>query len=295
MTEKKSLSKITDKNQRGGNWTKTVVIIGFPVVIFCSASLEMDEQESTRFFLLSPEINEEKIRESIIAKIRRGSDTSVYDSLLESREDRKLLKERILAIKNEHIDEIKISNPTLIEEMFLKRVSKSFKPRHSRDIGRIINLVKIYALLNFMYREKKDGALIAEEEDIKEAFKIWDSISQSQELNLPPYVLNIFIDVIIPAFKEAKSKSEQESDMEGTLFSGISYQQILKKHFDVFGRYLPLWQLRQQIITPLETAGLITQDRDLVDKRKVLITPTTELTTSSEEKYSEEHSGVEDK
>ncbi|PIR78184.1 MAG: hypothetical protein COU28_03035, partial [Candidatus Magasanikbacteria bacterium CG10_big_fil_rev_8_21_14_0_10_36_16] len=60
--QKEMISKITDKNQKGGNKTKTVILRGYPAVIFCSAGLEIDEQESTRFILLSPQTSQEKLR-----------------------------------------------------------------------------------------------------------------------------------------------------------------------------------------------------------------------------------------
>ena len=65
--------KITDKSQKSGLKTKNIYLIGYPTVIFCTAGLNLDEQEATRFLLLSPEINQEKIREAIYEKIRRES------------------------------------------------------------------------------------------------------------------------------------------------------------------------------------------------------------------------------
>lgn len=41
---------------------------------------------------------------------------------------------------------------------------------------------------------------------------------------------------------------------------------------------LPDWQLRQQIIPMLDTAGLIMQEKDSSDLRVMLITPTNEST-----------------
>lgn len=57
--------KITDKTQKYGLRTKNVIIRGFPTIIFCSTKLKLDEQEKTRIFLLSPEVGEEKLLESI--------------------------------------------------------------------------------------------------------------------------------------------------------------------------------------------------------------------------------------
>ena len=61
----------------------------------------------------------------------------------------------------------------------------------------------------------------------------------------------------------------------------MTRQDIVQKHYEVYGRFIPDWQLRQQIIPMLETAGLITQERDPNDKRKMLIYPTTPLTISN--------------
>lgn len=270
--EKVIKAKITDKNQRGGNRTKTVAIKGFPVVIFCTAGLRLDEQEATRFLLLSPEISYEKIREAIYEKIKKEADSKNYKDFTEKDPDRKLLKERILAIKEADIKEIKIGNPSLIQELFFKNI-KQPKPRHQRDIARVISLIKVLALLNLWFREKDGEAVIANDEDIKEAFRIWETISESQELNLPPYVLNLYKDVILEAYKGVKR--------------GLSRQEIMKKHFEVYGRFLPDWQLRQWIIPMLETSGLITQEADSFDRRKILIYPASEIN-------SELDSGVEE-
>ena len=67
----------------------------------------------------------------------------------------------------------------------------------------------------------------------------------------------------------------------------------MKKHYEVYGRRLADWQLRQQIIPMLENAGLIIQEPDPNDKRKMLIYPTTALDTLEAQNHSESHGGVE--
>lgn len=285
--EKEIHLKITDKNQRGGNRTKNVVLIGFPVVIFCTAGLRLDEQEATRFLLLSPEINKEKIKEAIDEKIKKDSDSTTYKSLLDSNPQRQLLKERILAIRQENVKEIKIKSPELIEQRFFEKV-KTLKPRHQRDIGRIISIIKVSALLNLWYREREGLTLIANQEDIEQAFLMWDLIWESQELNLPPYVYDLYKDVIVSAF------NNKNSELGSGVKLGLTRQEILQKHFEVYGRFLPDWQLRQHIIPMLETSGLITQDADQNDKRKILIYPTTLLTIPKETNNSELECGVEE-
>jgi len=51
-------------------------------------------------------------------------------------------------------------------------------------------------------------------------------------------------------------------------------------------------QLRQQILPMLETAGLIVQEADPSDKRKMMIYPTALSTKSPDQKNSENGGGV---
>lgn len=260
--------KITDKNQKHGMRTKNVFIIGYPSVIFCTAGLRIDEQEATRFFLLSPEVNQDKIREAINQKIRREADHEKFTNWLDELPERKLLVERIQAIKQEQIEQIKIENSEVIAERFLEK-NKMLKPRHQRDIGRLLALIKSLALLNLWWRERSGSTITANNEDIDQAFLIWDKMAVSQELNLPPYIYKLYQEVILPIWSEKSPSVALNGQKEG-----ISRQELLDKHYQVYGRMLDQSQLRQQILPMLETAGLIIQEADPNDKRKVLVFPT---------------------
>lgn len=289
--EKEMHSKITDKNQKGGNRTKTVIIKGFPSVIFCSAGLRIDEQEATRFLLLSPEVNQEKIRQGILESIKKEADAESYKGWLDENLERKLLKERIRAIKLEGIREIKIAHPEKIEERFLV-ANKMLKPRHQRDIKHLASLIKSFALVNLWWRERSGTTITANEDDIEQAFKIWDAISVSQELNLPPYIYNLYQEVILKAWND-KNSNGNEGFAEVTAGAlGLSRQELLQRHFEVYGRMLDTNQLRQQILPMLETAGLIVQEADPDDKRKMLIYPTTLSTKSPDQRNSDDEGGV---
>lgn len=281
--------KITDKSQKAGLRTKNIFLKGFPAVIFCTAGLRIDEQESTRFLLLSPEINQEKIREAIYEKIRRETDNQSYYNNLSQNPERAMLIKRIKAVKEAHIENIRIGNPYKLEQMFFEG-DKTLKPRHQRDIGRIISIIKAFALLNLWFRERDSSTIIANEDDIDEAFKVWSVISESQELNLPPYIYNLYRDVILAVYQEKNKDIFSEAKL------GVSKQDILQKHYEVYSRHLPDWQLRQQIIPMLETSGLIVSDSDPNDKRKPIYYPTTQLTKDLADKnYRESEGGVKDK
>jgi hypothetical protein len=196
---------------------------------------------------------------------------------------RLLLKERIEAIREEKIEEVRIADPRYIEQVFLEN-KLILKPRHQRDIGRLISLIKAFALVNLWFREREGAVIIANGDDIRSAIKIWEKISQSQEYNLPPYIYNFYREVIVAAYQE---KNDGLGMGEVVNKQGISRQDIFKKHSQVYGRILEDFRLRQQILPMLETAGLITQEQDPNNRRRVLVFPTTELSSGSNNIVSE--------
>ncbi|MSU54530.1 MAG: hypothetical protein EXS48_01660 [Candidatus Staskawiczbacteria bacterium] len=255
--EKVITVRITDRSKRALR-TKKILVKGYPAVIFCSTKLGMDEQEFTRFLVLSPESDQEKIRESIIQRIKKESDNKAYDEWLESDHRRKELKERILAIKETYIKDIKIESDLSkeIEDIFLKQ--KFLKPRNSRDVSRLISFTKSFALLNLWERKiDGEGIIIATKEDLNNALFIWEKIFKSQELNLPPYILELYEKVVLPLFEN------------GVIL--VNRQEILKKHSEVYGRPLYDGQLRKEILPMLENAGFIVQEQDQQDKRNRLV------------------------
>ena len=193
--------KITDKSQKAGLRTKNVIVRGYPAVIFCSAGLKLDEQEATRFLMLSPETTKSKIKSGILEKIKKSSNKTKYLNELNKDPKRKQLKERIEKIKEANVSEILIPENLSqeISEKFLDKV-RILKPRHQRDIGRIIAFAKISALLNLWFRNRQGNRIEVFPEDINEAFNLWNEISESQELNLSPYIFQIYKEVFITAY-----------------------------------------------------------------------------------------------
>jgi 5S rRNA maturation endonuclease (ribonuclease M5) len=282
--KKEILSKITDKSQKHGMRTKNILIKGFPAVIFCTAGLRIDEQEGTRFILLSPETSQEKLREGITEKIKKEVDPEAYKLWLESNPERKLLKERIKAIARAKIRDVKIGSQDELERIFLKEKTM-LKPRHQRDIGRLINIIKTFTILNFWFREREGDVIFTSESDIREGVTLWQKMAESQDYNLPPFVYNLFKEIILTAWE-----NKEGGGLTG-IKPGLTRQEIIKKHYEVYRRPLPDWLLRQQILPMLESAGLISQEKDPTDARKYLIYPTLQLTTSPENN-SEQDCGV---
>lgn len=266
--------RITNKDKKGANRAEHIIIRGFPATVFCSAGMQLDEQEATRAILLSPEVTEEKLKDGIHLQAQRGSNEVAFDEWLESQPERIALKQRIRAIKDEKIEDIIIDNPDLIEERFNKMFGKP-KARHMRDMGHLMKLIKVIALFNVWHRKRPDlnDAIIAHQYDIDLGFELWSTVVESQDLNVPPAVLNFYKNIILPAYYEKKNDSKYRSDMEYSLVGLSSYE--------LSGHYLKAEQttlndehLRKQILPQLVNSGIIKLEQPINgDKRSKHIFP----------------------
>lgn len=249
-------SKIVDKNSSGGNMTKTIFIKWYPSVIFCTTLSKLDEQEATRFILLSPEVHQEKINESINLKIQKESNSKSSNS---EEEHIKIsnLKERIESVRKAKISKIYITNEKQIKDEFLR--NKSYlKPRHQRDIGRYISFIKVFALINFAQRERVGDTLYANDFDREEATKIWRSIEREQEYGVSPYIMKIFNEIFLPILVEKNPINEV---LNGKIV-GIKRKNILKRYFDKYSSSLADAKWRHEIEPALENAWLIYQEKE---------------------------------
>ncbi|MCL5070826.1 MAG: toprim domain-containing protein [Actinobacteria bacterium] len=258
--------KITDRKEKYGLKTKNIEVKGYPSVIFCTAGLKIDEQEATRFLLLSPEITQEKINAGIILSLKKDCNRKAFKNWVESNSERQLLKKRIEAIKNEDIEDVIIKDEQKILKRFYSN-KKAVMPRHQRDIKRLISLIKASALLNLWWRERDGRIIYANAEDIEEGFMLWEKISKCQELNIPPYIFNIYKEVILPLF------NEKNNDSNSDLPIGILRKEIMGKYLKVLNKPISDWSLRQEILPMLESAGLIYQEPDPDNKRRMVIFP----------------------
>jgi len=267
--QKELVYKITDKREKGGLRTKTAIIRGFPAVIFCTGSLRMGDQEASRMILLSPETSQEKIREGIYLRAMRDGDRGAFEEWLNADPRRKMLKERIKKIKNARVADVIIPDPQRVAERFIQQVKGALKPRHMRDITRIIALTKSFALLNFMHREvvkeTSQGKIIkASQKDLDETFKLWRMISAPQELGVSPFVYQVFKEVIEPLALESPRE-----------IKGCTRTEIMQRFLQQYGRPLSRIRLDRDILPSLEAAGLIDYASDPQDRRRTLIVPTT--------------------
>lgn len=260
--------RITNKNKSGGNRTELIILQGYPATVFCSAGLRLDEQEATRAILLSPEPSQAKLRAAIELQNKRGADDKAYNKWLESCPERVALKERIFAVREAYVEYIKLPDNDTIKQRFYDSFPK-LKQRHTRDFTHLQQLIKVIALLNLWHRKQPDGSIVASQSDIDQAFELWEQLSQSQSLGIPPTAIHFYKTYILPAYY-----LEKESKPKASYAIGVSREQLSLYYLGIEKTTLPETYLRKQILPQLEASGLIIQQApEFGDKRSKLIYP----------------------
>ena len=262
--EKMLRNLITNPDKKGRNVSKHEYIKGFCATIWCSANLRMDEQEQTRLIILSPEISETKLNDSLemIGKVENDS-KSVDDTIKQSSE-RNALIDRIYYVRDLNIGDIEIPEEFNVVEKFKATLDKIL-PRHQRDLQHVYSLIKAHTLLNAPTRELKgEKTLVAKQQDVDEAFEIWRHIRRSQSSGVPAQVLQFYDACIVPAFLD------KYPDGKG---DGVTYEELQAKNYAQDGEMLNPDYVRKQMIPILKTAGYISEIRDPSDGRRRLFKP----------------------
>jgi hypothetical protein len=251
--------KITDKSQKGGNLTKTVLIRGFPAVSFATTYLKLDDQEITRALIISPEISQEKIEESIKLSIKEKIDKEFID-LIEHKEGLKNLRKRILDFREVSKDIKRAVFVDLKEEDILNlfKDKKNFAPKDMRNIKKFMTICECFAGLNYILDRVSGNTLLVKREDIMEAFKVWNEIGKYQEIGVMPFAIEVYYKVILPLYKDGLV---------------LTKKVIMKGIKERFSASIQLWYLEQQVLPTLESGGFISIEKNPQDKRQIIVIP----------------------
>jgi len=244
---------ITDKTKEGGHRTKRIRVIGYPTVVFCSANFSLDEQERTRFWILSPDMSQEKLKESLRLQSEKLSNEPEFNSQIEADPDRLRLMWRIKLIKSANIKGVIIPK-ALSDDLYAEFVKgRDLNPRDQRDFPRLLTLVKAHALFQMFEREKTpEGYIVAQEEDIQEARRLLNGVLEANRMGLPPYVFKFY--------------NECLRSIEG----GISREEFGRLYYNMFKERLGD-KAKKRLIELLSEAGLVEERPDPADKRKLLL------------------------
>lgn len=259
--EREAIFKITDRTKSGKNRTKTVLLRGFCSVLYCSAKLTGEDQENTRTFILSPEMNQAKFHEAIDLIADKETNYDIFRTSIEKDPQRRWLTARLKSIRDAHIREITLTpdDSAYLKDQFLKR-NPHLVPRHMRDFPRLISLAKAHALLNYTHRRTDKPEIIeAKRRDIEIALELYDKIAEANELGIPPQLLEWYKTVIVPIWKSDNEIADRKT--------------ILRKHVEVYHQPLNRHRLEQEFIPSLESANLISEEPDPDDRRRTLYTP----------------------
>ena len=254
--------EITDRRRRGGHLTKTVEIIGYPTVVFCTAQAHLTDQELTRAFILSPEATSEKLDLSLRLQLERLSDPFKFKEWLENDPKRVWLAKRVATVKHAHIRHILIPDKLKYEIYEHFREDHPYlAPRYTRDLPRLIALIKAHALFNYSNREVVErpiGKCIkVNREDVLEGYQLYNEIAEANELGLTPETYEIWTNIISPRI------------------TGIGFlkRELSRWHFQTYHRNLSNRRLNM-IIDELIATGLIYEEIDPDDRRKKRYYPT---------------------
>jgi len=245
--------KITDRGKSGENQTKNVEIIGFPTLFFNSTSYAMDAQEQTRLFLLSPNTDQDKLKKTLPFIAQKISNRPLFKAMLNANAERKRLMELIEYIKGLEIQEI-IIQPDDSQGVVKRFMSEHtiLTPRFQRDLPRLFSLIKGYALFNAANRvidEEKN--LYATSEDVKKGYDLYKSVSNSNELGLPPHVYDFYKKIMEPILKSG---------------IGLTRRELATEYSKSFKSHIGDKQLAKMIQLLNET-GLVVEENDPNDKR----------------------------
>jgi hypothetical protein len=262
--QKKIILKITNKSEKAGNRAETIVIEGYPTVVFCSANYKQDEQEKTRLLLLSPEVTQEKLRETIALKIEKDGNRLLFKRKLSKNPDRIRFSARIENLRHAKINQVII--PQELQALIYQKFIEShpiLQARNQRDIGRLHNIIKGHALLNFyernlhseFYRDKTGTlesdpitAIIVQLKDVEIGFKYYGTVAEANELGLPPEVYQIY------------------QTFRTEMVNGFTRRDFQSMYFRKFRK--PCGRSKASgFIEMLEQTGLIVQDEDNPDRK----------------------------
>jgi len=250
--EKQIVIKIADRREKSGLRTKNIVLEGYPTVLFCTARFSMQDQEKTRLLLLSPETDQEKLRETIALKLDKESDREGFYKRMMEDPQRKLLATRVWAIKRAEIKFVKI--PEELREQIYQHFMEAHKfliPRHQRDISRLLAIIKGHALLNHTHRERIENSVFVNLEDVEVGFRLYSGVSEANELGLSPELYTIY----------QKLKRHIEDKV-----SGISREDFQKLYYREFHKIIGD-DSASKILKVWLSVGLVVDQVDPVDRR----------------------------
>ena len=193
--------------------------------------------------------------------VRRSCDRELFEGRLERNIARRELGERILAIRDAHIDDVKIPDDLMQDILNKANEHENPPPRIMRDVVRMIALMKSHALLNFQHRKRRGNVIIANKTDVASGIELYAPIKDANERGVPPQVWDFYHNVLSPTLRALS----EEDDIQG-----VTRKEFVKLWFETFNESLG-HRRQKQIRWLMDSAGLISEGPDPEDKRRSII------------------------
>jgi hypothetical protein len=212
-----------------GIHVKSIITLGFPTFIFCTAKDESKwaqwDEIVSRSIVLSPNMSPKKYREATMLNAQSiGFPTAMQESLILSRREMELARKCVLYLREsinqsatlytnyyENTNDIRYNNPVWIPYTeILGKTLPADKGTEMRINRRLLLLVRIIALakanLRYQLVFANQTLTIAATEDLTESLYIMQNSS-----GLPPYKVKFFTEIFYPLYQkklEEKLKDE---------------------------------------------------------------------------------------
>jgi hypothetical protein len=238
-----TMYRFVDKNTMK---TVTVILRGWPAVIFCSVQGRYTKEFIRRWFTASPAVTPEKIAKSIKLKAQREAAPEKHEEDAEF----KVLRKAFAMLKEGYPHKAVIPYAPKLAEHF-----RAKQPTDMSYFNLFLALIKCVTILHAQQRQKDEkGRLTATMQDYQTAYNIFRDIEKPTTMGLGQNVLDFYQNVL--------------RTIEGDY---TTYGEIVAKYAQAYGESKSHTTLRVEYLQPLERAGLVETEKDPTDKRRVLI------------------------
>lgn len=288
--------KFTDKGGRGQLRTNTVVVRGWPAVIYMKAGKGKEDdiwpEIQSRFSTISPKMNTDKYREAIkLTAMREGLPETVFNQKLKLDVGGEEVKKWIVVIKQRLMEIVEAAReatgkhaPNIFWMPFYSRIGDGFPAsigRHMRDSKRFIRAMKMSAAINVFNRPivKIGGeeSIMVVGEDYHRAVRLFFEDGEELFSGIPGHVIAVFKDVILPEWDNQFTRLENEEKQQtftederiniGNLTSaGIA--EAYKRTYRETRKTLSANTLNRYYLRVLEDAGLMSKEPDPENKKQ---------------------------
>jgi hypothetical protein len=236
-----------ESNTAEGIHVKSIITLGYPTFIFCTAKdesrWEQWDEIVSRSIVLSPNMSQKKYREANILNAQLiGLPTAIQESLIVSKREIELAKKCVLYLRksitqsvtlhtncSEDTNDIKYVNPVWIPYAeILGKTLPADKGTEMRVNRRLMLLLKIIALAKADQRYQvildNQTLTIASVEDLTEALYIMQNSS-----GLPPYKVIFFNEYIYPLYQkklEEEKLREERQQQDVAIIESEKEEQI---------------------------------------------------------------------